>query len=52
MPLIIDPGLYSKTKSDIFDVNPSRTLPTAFKLFTGSCSSINLCSFCLHLPSV
>ncbi|KAG6576998.1 Beta-glucuronosyltransferase GlcAT14B, partial [Cucurbita argyrosperma subsp. sororia] len=36
MPLIVDPGLYSKTKSDIFDVNPSRTLPTAFKLFTGS----------------
>ncbi|KAG6600380.1 Beta-glucuronosyltransferase GlcAT14B, partial [Cucurbita argyrosperma subsp. argyrosperma] len=36
MPLIVDPGLYLRTKSDIFGVNPSRTLPTAFKLFTGS----------------
>ncbi|KAF5478660.1 hypothetical protein F2P56_005201 [Juglans regia] len=36
MPLMIDPGLYSSTKSDIFWVNPGRTLPTAFKLFTGS----------------
>ncbi|KAJ1377077.1 Glycosyl transferase, family 14 [Sesbania bispinosa] len=36
MPLIIDPGLYKITKSDVFLVNPQRTLPTAFKLFTGS----------------
>ncbi|XP_062169468.1 beta-glucuronosyltransferase GlcAT14B [Alnus glutinosa] len=36
MPLMIDPGLYSSTKSDVFWVNPQRTLPTAFKLFTGS----------------
>ncbi|KAA0058818.1 hypothetical protein IC582_013323 [Cucumis melo] len=36
MPLIVDPGLYLMTKSDIFNVNPSRALPTAFKLFTGS----------------
>ncbi|XP_040990031.1 beta-glucuronosyltransferase GlcAT14B-like [Juglans microcarpa x Juglans regia] len=36
MPLMIDPGLYSSTKSDVFWVNPKRTLPTAFKLFTGS----------------
>ncbi|GAV72303.1 Branch domain-containing protein [Cephalotus follicularis] len=36
MPLIIDPGLYKSTKSDIFWVQPSRSLPTAFKLFTGS----------------
>lgn len=35
MPLIIDPGLYQNTKSDIFWVAPRRTLPTAFKLFTG-----------------
>ncbi|KAJ0977409.1 hypothetical protein J5N97_012883 [Dioscorea zingiberensis] len=35
-PLIIDPGLYSSKKSDIFWVNPRRELPTAFKLFTGS----------------
>lgn len=36
MPLIIDPGLYKSTKSDVFWVTPRRTLPTAFKLFTGS----------------
>ncbi|KAI3466108.1 hypothetical protein Pfo_022771 [Paulownia fortunei] len=36
MPLIIDPGLYQTTKSDIFWVAPKRSLPTAFKLFTGS----------------
>ncbi|KAL7103633.1 hypothetical protein ACP275_08G191500 [Erythranthe tilingii] len=36
MPLIIDPGLYQTTKSDIFWVRPNRNLPTAFKLFTGS----------------
>ncbi|CAL5200900.1 unnamed protein product [Lathyrus oleraceus] len=36
MPLIIDPGLYHSTKKDVFWVNPKRTLPTAFKLFTGS----------------
>ncbi|XP_044474382.1 beta-glucuronosyltransferase GlcAT14B-like [Mangifera indica] len=35
-PLLIDPGLYRSTKSDIFWVTPRRTLPTAFKLFTGS----------------
>ncbi|CDP05925.1 unnamed protein product [Coffea canephora] len=36
MPLVVDPGLYQDTKSDIFWVQPKRTLPTAFKLFTGS----------------
>lgn len=36
MPLMIDPGLYSTKKSDIFWVQPRRSLPTAFKLFTGS----------------
>lgn len=36
MPLMVDPGLYKSTKSDIFWVTPRRTLPTAFKLFTGS----------------
>ncbi|CAH8318121.1 unnamed protein product [Eruca vesicaria subsp. sativa] len=35
-PVIIDPALYSTEKSDIFWVSPNRTLPTAFKLFTGS----------------
>ncbi|XP_062212092.1 beta-glucuronosyltransferase GlcAT14B-like [Phragmites australis] len=36
MPLIIDPGLYMKTKGDLFWVPEKRSLPTAFKLFTGS----------------
>ncbi|KAK4782087.1 hypothetical protein SAY86_016189 [Trapa natans] len=35
-PLMVDPGLYSTTKSNIFWVSPRRALPTAFKLFTGS----------------
>lgn len=34
-PLYIDPGLYNKTKSDIFHVYPERSLPTSFKLFSG-----------------
>uniref|UniRef100_A0A164ZRZ0 Uncharacterized protein n=1 Tax=Daucus carota subsp. sativus TaxID=79200 RepID=A0A164ZRZ0_DAUCS len=36
MPLMIDPGLYQNTKSDIFWVTQHRALPTAFKLFTVS----------------
>ncbi|CAK9138235.1 unnamed protein product [Ilex paraguariensis] len=36
MPLMIDPGLFQTTKSDLFWVTPQRTLPTAFKLFSGS----------------
>lgn len=36
MPLIMDPGLYLSVKKDIFFVSPRRTLPSAFKLFTGS----------------
>ncbi|KAK9085307.1 hypothetical protein Sjap_025718 [Stephania japonica] len=35
-PLIIDPGLYRSTKADVFWVSEKRTVPTAFKLFTGS----------------
>ncbi|KAF2286034.1 hypothetical protein GH714_009827 [Hevea brasiliensis] len=35
MPLIIDPGLYSTAKTDIYWATPRRGLPTAFKLFTG-----------------
>ncbi|CAB81398.1 putative protein [Arabidopsis thaliana] len=41
-PLIIDPGLYSTKKSDVFWVTPRRTMPTAFKLFTGN-SVIKYC---------
>ncbi|CAM0880266.1 unnamed protein product [Alopecurus aequalis] len=36
-PLIVDPGLYSSKKQDIFYAGPTRReMPTAFKLFTGS----------------
>ncbi|CAA7403173.1 unnamed protein product [Spirodela intermedia] len=35
-PIIIDPGLHSSQKSDVFWVTERRTLPSAFKLFTGS----------------
>ncbi|XP_051223683.1 beta-glucuronosyltransferase GlcAT14B [Lolium perenne] len=36
-PLIVDPGLYSSQKQDIFYAGPTRReMPTAFKLFTGS----------------
>lgn len=38
MPLMMDPGLYKNTKSDLFWVNPNRGLPTAFRLFTGQFS--------------
>lgn len=36
MPIIVDPGLYMNTKSDLYYASPNRQLPTAFKLFTGS----------------
>ncbi|KAG9159276.1 hypothetical protein Leryth_026444 [Lithospermum erythrorhizon] len=35
-PIIIDPGLYSLKKSDVFWVTEKRRVPTAYKLFTGS----------------
>ncbi|KAK8325827.1 hypothetical protein V6Z12_A11G077300 [Gossypium hirsutum] len=35
-PIIIDPGLYSLKKADVFWVTQRRSVPTAFKLFTGS----------------
>ncbi|KAJ3691917.1 hypothetical protein LUZ60_012267 [Juncus effusus] len=35
-PVIIDPGLYSSQKSDVFWITEKRSVPTAFKLFTGS----------------
>ena len=36
MPVIIDPALYMKSKGDLFWVPEKRSLPTAFKLFTGT----------------
>ncbi|CDP14718.1 unnamed protein product [Coffea canephora] len=35
-PIIIDPGLYLSKKSDIATTTQRRSLPTSFKLFTGS----------------
>ncbi|XP_028801286.1 beta-glucuronosyltransferase GlcAT14B-like [Neltuma alba] len=35
-PIIIDPGLYSVHKSDVFWVTEKRNVPSAYKLFTGS----------------
>ncbi|MCD7454128.1 Beta-glucuronosyltransferase GlcAT14A [Datura stramonium] len=35
-PIIIDPGLYMNKKSDVFWITQRRSVPTAFKLFTGS----------------
>ncbi|KAE9609714.1 putative glucuronosyltransferase [Lupinus albus] len=35
-PVIIDPGLYSVNKSDVFWVTEKRNVPTAYRLFTGS----------------
>ncbi|XVF34672.1 hypothetical protein REPUB_Repub18cG0079000 [Reevesia pubescens] len=35
-PVIIDPGLYSQHKSDVFWVSEKRSVPTAYRLFTGS----------------
>ncbi|KAK1311130.1 hypothetical protein QJS10_CPA08g00108 [Acorus calamus] len=35
-PVMVDPGLESTKKSEIFWATKQRTLPTAFKLYTGS----------------
>eukprot|EP00245_Coleochaete_scutata_P018803 TRINITY_DN9956_c0_g2_i2.p1 TRINITY_DN9956_c0_g2~~TRINITY_DN9956_c0_g2_i2.p1 ORF type:complete len:209 (-),score=28.52 TRINITY_DN9956_c0_g2_i2:571-1197(-) len=35
-PIIMDPGIYSTEKKDIFFASQRRTTPSAFKLFTGS----------------
>lgn len=40
-PVIIDPGLYMNKKTDVFWVTQRRSVPTAFKLFTGD-------SYCLN----
>ncbi|CAN6457226.1 unnamed protein product [Victoria cruziana] len=49
-PIIIDPGLYMTKKSDVFWVSERRSVPTAFKLFTGSAwmmLSRSFIEFCL-----
>ncbi|KAB5534622.1 hypothetical protein DKX38_017708 [Salix brachista] len=49
MPLIVDPGLYSTIKADIYGATPLRSLPTAFKLFTGSAWMVLTRSFVEYL---
>ncbi|XP_057768179.1 beta-glucuronosyltransferase GlcAT14B-like [Salvia miltiorrhiza] len=58
-PVIIDPGLYSVHKSDLYWITEKRKVPTAFKLFTGSAwmmLSRSFMEFCLwgwdNLPRV
>ncbi|XP_047973652.1 beta-glucuronosyltransferase GlcAT14B-like isoform X2 [Salvia hispanica] len=52
MPLIIDPGLYQTTKSDVFAVGPKRNLPTAFKLFTEGYFQTVICNAPQFVPTV
>ncbi|KAK9169490.1 hypothetical protein Syun_001630 [Stephania yunnanensis] len=44
-PIIVDPGLYSVNKSELWWVIKQRALPTAFKLYTGSAWTILSRSF-------
>ncbi|KAJ4842728.1 hypothetical protein Tsubulata_037283 [Turnera subulata] len=44
-PIMIDPGLYKLNKSEIWFVIKQRSLPTAFKLYTGSAWTILSRSF-------
>ncbi|KAB2607690.1 xylosyltransferase 1-like [Pyrus ussuriensis x Pyrus communis] len=44
-PMVIDPGLYSLNKSELWWVIKQRALPTAFKLYTGSAWTILSRSF-------
>ncbi|KAK7380795.1 hypothetical protein VNO78_33314 [Psophocarpus tetragonolobus] len=44
-PIIIDPGLYSLKKSQIWTVTKQRSLPTSFKLYTGSAWTVLSRSF-------
>ncbi|CAL5193173.1 unnamed protein product [Lathyrus oleraceus] len=44
-PMIIDPGLYSLNKSEIWWIIKQRNLPTSFKLYTGSAWTIVSRSF-------
>ncbi|KAG6483999.1 hypothetical protein ZIOFF_060792 [Zingiber officinale] len=41
-PVIIDPGLYLTKKADVFWIPQRRSVPTAFKLFTGFYSLMSI----------
>lgn len=47
-PIIIDPGLYSDNKSEIWWVIKQRSLPTAFKLYTGNYYYFSFSFFCIN----
>lgn len=58
-PVIIDPGLYSLQKSELYWITETRKVPTTFKLFTGSAwmmLSRSFIEFCLwgwdNLPRI
>ncbi|KAK4770117.1 hypothetical protein SAY87_030649 [Trapa incisa] len=44
-PIVIDPALYSRNKSELWWVIKQRALPTAFKLYTGSAWTVLSRSF-------
>lgn len=46
-PVIVDPGLFLTKKSDVFWITQRRSVPTAFKLFTGK-----LGIYCLWLSNL
>lgn len=55
-PIIIDPGLYSLRKSDVFWMSEQRRVPSAYRLFTGEeyyfCCLFTLSEFlCLFFPT-
>jgi hypothetical protein len=43
-PVIIDPGFYSLHKSDVFWVSEQRSVPSAYRLFTG----VDFSFWCLY----
>lgn len=50
-PVIIDPGLYSLHKSDVFWITEKRSVATAYKLFTGECSEWFLFALLCSMPT-
>ncbi|KAF6151403.1 hypothetical protein GIB67_020627 [Kingdonia uniflora] len=48
-PIIIDPGLYMTKKADVFWITQRRSVPTAFKLFTGENFDVyfSVCLICV-----
>lgn len=49
-PIIIDPGLYSLNKSEIWWVIKQRSIPSAFKLYTGFTTFPNILLYIIFFP--